>query len=94
MKKTFNRKNDKGNLRPEYDLNRLMGGVRGKYYDRARAGTNLVLLEPAIARAFPDAESVNHALRLLLNTARASAGVNVRRGRSKGDGHEKRRAAN
>jgi hypothetical protein len=38
----------------EYDLATLKGGVRGKYYKQATAGTNLVLLEPDVARAFPD----------------------------------------
>ena len=33
-------------LRPEYDLSQLKGGVRGKYYKRAIAGTNLILIEP------------------------------------------------
>ena len=36
-------------LRPEHDLARLTGGVRGKYYQRSMAGTNLVLLEPDVA---------------------------------------------
>jgi hypothetical protein len=53
-------------LRPEYDFSQMAGGVRGKYVDRYRAGTNLVLLEPDIAEAFPTAESVNEALRSLL----------------------------
>jgi hypothetical protein len=61
-------------LRPEYDLARLRGGVRGKYYQRATAGTNLVLLEPDVARAFPDSNSVNRALRLLHDVATKSAG--------------------
>lgn len=56
-------------LRPEYDLTRLTGGVRGKYYKQATAGTNLVLLEPDVARAFPDSSSVNRALRLLQEVA-------------------------
>jgi len=56
-------------LRPEYDLARLKGGVRDKYYERARAGTNLVLLEPDVARAFPDSASVNRALRRLHEVA-------------------------
>jgi hypothetical protein len=59
-------------LRPEYDLSRLRGGVRGKYYRRAKAGTNLVLIEPEIARAFPGDRSVNQALKLLLDAAKAS----------------------
>jgi len=61
-------------LRPEYDLARLKGGVRGKYYRWAKAGTNLVLLEPDVARAFPDSDSVNRALRLLHDVATKSSG--------------------
>jgi hypothetical protein len=40
--------------------------VRGKYVERYRQGTNLVLLDPDVAAAFPDAKAVNDALRLLL----------------------------
>jgi hypothetical protein len=47
----------------------MAGGVRGKYVERYRAGTNLVLLDPDIARAFPTDASVNEALRLLLQIA-------------------------
>ncbi len=57
-------------MRPKYDLSRLKGGVRGKYYKRAMAGTNLVLIEPDLVNTFPDADSVNRALHLLLETAR------------------------
>jgi hypothetical protein len=56
-------------LRPEYDLSRLKGGVRGKYYERASAGTTLVLLEPDVAEAFPDGRTVNQALRALIKVA-------------------------
>ena len=60
MKKpSANRNND--DLRPEYDLSKLKGGVRGKYYRRATAGTNLVLIEPELTDVFPDTESVNRA---------------------------------
>ena len=65
------RRND--DLRPEYDLSTLKGGVRGKYYKQATAGTNLVLLEPDVARAFPDSSSVNRALRLLQEVATKSS---------------------
>jgi hypothetical protein len=61
-------------LWPEYDLTSLKGLVRGKYYQRAMSGTNLILLEPDVARAFPDSDSVNRALRLLRDVARKSAG--------------------
>jgi len=54
-------------LRPEYDLSQLKGGVRGKYYKRAMAGTNLVLIEPDLSKAFYDADSMNRALRLLVD---------------------------
>ncbi|MEN3331271.1 MAG: hypothetical protein V7641_636 [Blastocatellia bacterium] len=53
-------------LRPEYDLSKFTGGIRGKYAERYKEGTNLVLLEPDVAEAFPDDESVNRALRLLM----------------------------
>lgn len=65
------RQND--DLRPEYDLTALGPMVRGKYYRQAMAGTNLILIEPELARVFPDSESVNRALRLLMETAEASA---------------------
>jgi len=80
MKKVPSRKND-GGLRPEYDLTRLKGGVRGKYYQQAIAGTNLVLIEPGLADVFPDSESVNRALRLLADTASAAATSGRRSGR-------------
>jgi len=54
-------------MRSEYDFS---GGVRGKYADRYRKGTNVVLLEPEVAAAFPDSTSVNDALRALLAIAK------------------------
>lgn len=60
-------------LRPEYDLSQLQGRVRGKYAERYRAGTNLVLLEPDVAAAFPDAKTVNETLRLLIKLAQQQA---------------------
>lgn len=56
-------------LRSEYDFSKMEGGVRGKYVDRYRAGTNLVLLDPDVAQAFPTSESVNESLRLLMQIA-------------------------
>jgi hypothetical protein len=69
-------------LRPEYDLSKLKEGVRGKYYRQAVAATNLVLIEPDLAQVFGDAESVNRALRLLVETAEASTGPARRRRRA------------
>ncbi len=71
MKKVESEMEDE--LRPEYDLSQLKGRVRGKYVERYRAGTNLVLLEPDVAAAFPDAKTVNEALRLLIKVAENQA---------------------
>ena len=68
----------KDDLRPEYDLTKRKGGVRGKYYQRARVGTNLVLVEPDLAKAFPDANSVNRALRAVRNAVGATTGSSAR----------------
>jgi hypothetical protein len=56
-------------VRPEYDFSSMKGGVRGKYVERYREGTNLVLLDPDVAEAFPTSEAVNEALRLLMQIA-------------------------
>ena len=61
-------------LRREYDFASMKGGVRGKYVARLRKGSNLVLLEPEVAAAFPSADAVNEALRGVLNTTRAVRG--------------------
>lgn len=53
-------------MRAEYDFS---GGVRGKYVDRYRRGTNVVLLDPELAKAFPDSKSVNDTLRALVAIA-------------------------
>ena len=65
MKKKTTELNDE--LRPEYDLKSLLkSGVRGKYTKKYRAGTNLILLEPDVAKAFPNEKAVNEALRLVM----------------------------
>ena len=71
---------DHDDLRPEYDLSKLTGGVRGKYYERATAGTTLVLLERDVAEAFPDGQTVNQALRALIKVAKAQARTQSSRG--------------
>jgi hypothetical protein len=59
-----------GELRSKYDLAELLkGGVRGKYVSRYRAGSNVVVLSPDVAKAFPTEESVNEALRLVMRMA-------------------------
>ena len=63
--------NPSDDLRPEYDFASMKGGVRGKYVRRYRAGTNIVLVEPDVAEAFPTEDAVNEALRGVLDTTRA-----------------------
>ena len=60
-------------MRPEYDFS---SGARGKYVARYREGTNVIVLDPDVAREFKDSKAVNRALRGLLETAPS------RRGRS------------
>lgn len=69
MKKGKNKPTD--DLRREYDFSKMKGGVRGKYAKRFRAGTNLVLLDPELAEAFPTDSAVNHALRAVLTISKA-----------------------
>jgi hypothetical protein len=64
-------KPDKDEMRAEYDIR---GGVRGKYYDRYQQGTNVVVLDPDVAAVFRDSQSVNQALRLLIDVAKSQAG--------------------
>ena len=71
-------------MRKEYRREDLGKGIRGKYLEEYKKGTNLVLLSPDVAAAFPDEASVNEALRGLLKVARKSIGLTKRsRGRTK-----------
>ncbi len=56
-------------LRPEYNFSKMNSGVRGKYVERYRTETNIVLLDPDVAQAFPTSDAVNEALRLLMQIA-------------------------
>lgn len=76
MKKDINDEMD-DELRPEYDFSKLEGGVRGKYVERYRAGTNLVLLDHDVAQAFPNEGAVNEALRLLMQIAQRQPAKNA-----------------
>jgi len=65
--KTKSRNEKADDLRPEYDLRELLkAGVQGKYASRYREGTNLILLAPDVAEAFPTEKAVNDALRLVI----------------------------
>ena len=62
-------------MRPEYDFSQ---GVRGKYFHQYMQSSNVVVLEPDVATAFPNAEAVNDALRGLMRVAQRSAGLTRR----------------
>jgi hypothetical protein len=74
MKKSTEHRSN-GGMRPEYDFASMKGGVRGKYFGPYRKGTNVVLIEPDVAAAFPTEGAVNEALRGILGTARAGRGT-------------------
>jgi len=71
----------KEEMRKEYRRQDLGTGIRGKYYDEYRKGTNLVLLSPDVAKAFPTQEAVNKALRSLINIAHETIGLTKRSSR-------------
>lgn len=73
-------KTDKDDLRPEYDSD-FSKADRGRYAKRMKTqGSNLVLVEPDLAKAFPDSASVNAALRSVVEFAKLSAGITQRTG--------------
>lgn len=61
-------------IRSEYRREDLGTSVRGKYFKNYQAGTNLVLLNPDIAKVFPTDEDVNNALRSLIKVAQKTVG--------------------
>ena len=62
-------KKDEDDMLPEYDFSE---GVKGKYSDRYAEGTNVIVLDPDVAKEFKTAEAVNQALRKLAEKKRAS----------------------
>ena len=58
---------------PEYEFS---NGVRGKHHEAYKAGTNVILLEPDVAKVFPDSAAVNRVLRLLLTLAKDNVSAN------------------
>jgi hypothetical protein len=65
MKKNI-KKSEDTDMRKEYDFS---GGIRGKYYKRYMEGTNIVILDPDVAKIFPDSKIVNDTLRALARIA-------------------------
>ena len=69
----------KDELRPEYRRSDFPGGfVREKYAARLAAGSNVVVLQPEIAAAFPNSNAVNEALGGLLRVARVARSARIK----------------
>ena len=67
----MNKFND--DLKQEYDLKSLGKGVRGKYFEDYQKGTNVVVIDPELSKAFPNAKAVNDALRKVLDNQKKAA---------------------
>ena len=70
MKKNSIKKQDNYELNDEYDLSKMIIISKGRFDPQRRLGSNIVVLEPDIAKAFPNDETVNEALRLLLKASK------------------------
>ena len=70
MKKNSIKKQDNYELNDEYDLSKMTIIPKGRFDPQRRLGSNIVVLEPDIAKAFPNDETVNEALRLLLKASK------------------------
>jgi hypothetical protein len=72
MKKnsTTKRNNNNYDLKPEYDLSNMTILPKGRFDPKRRVGKNIVVLDPDIAKAFPNDKAVNQALRLLLKASK------------------------
>ena len=79
------KKDETDEVRPEYRREDLGQGIRGKYLEAYREGTNLVLLSPDVAKAFPTEEAVNRALRSLIEVAQRSVAPTKRSRRQRKD---------
>lgn len=88
MKKPKSELNDW--LRPEYKRSDFGEIVRGKYANRIRKSTNVIVLDPQVAKVFPNDEAVNNALRELIETTHSVTRSSSKR---KSKATEKRRAA-
>ena len=70
MKNKDASKKENYELREEYDLSKMTVLPKGRFDPKRRIGSNIVVLEPEIAKAFPNDEAVNEALRLILEATK------------------------
>ena len=79
MKKNSMKKQDDYELKEEYDLSKMTVLPKGRFDPKRRIGSNVVVLEPEIAKAFPNDEAVNEALRLILKAKKIPQGTTASR---------------
>jgi hypothetical protein len=72
VKKNSIKKQDDYELNEEYDLSKMTILPKGRFDPKRRIGNNVIVLEPDVAKAFPNDEAVNEALRLLLKASKLS----------------------
>jgi hypothetical protein len=72
MKKAKSRSDE---LRPEYERSDFKKLERGRYYERVKARSNVVVLDPDIAAVFPNSAAVNKALHSLVEVAETVSGL-------------------
>jgi hypothetical protein len=72
MKKNSITKQDDYELEDEYDLSKMTILPKGRFDPERRLGSNIIVLDPDIARAFPNDEAVNEALRIILKATKRS----------------------
>ncbi|WP_372743328.1 hypothetical protein [Neptunomonas sp.] len=65
--------NTNDDIEKEYDLKSLGKGVRGKYFEQYQKDTNVVVIDPDLSKAFPNAKAVNDALRKVLENQKKTA---------------------
>jgi hypothetical protein len=72
MKKKSINKQDDYELKEEYDLSKMTILPKGRFDPKHRIGNNVIVLEPDVAKAFPDNEAVNEDLHLILKAGKRS----------------------
>ena len=77
MKKNSIKKQDDYELREEYDLSKMTIMPKGRFDPKRRIGSSIIVPEPDVAKAFPNDEAVNEALRLLLKAGKLSQHTSV-----------------
>ncbi len=79
MKKSSMKKQDDYELREQYDLSKMTVVPKGRFDPKRRIGSNVVVLDPEIAKAFPNDKAVNDALRLILKATKITHGTRASR---------------